>query len=308
MSGGAGEPGGAVGNAWHFATVASATISNQRFPVGATVSAFPKGNWGAWITQPSGDPVGSPVASATVGSSGAATISGLSDETDYWLHCDVSGDDRYVAYSTRTNPNNPRGGAGITNGEARLVSVESRSPTIEFTAPGPPGSDGTHAGQWAWGYDANDQPVEGWRWSGSNWVKRIGAAPSLEVSLAATQSLSNNTNTTIDIDTLSEAVGFTVDLSANTITVQRPGWYLWSLSAIWPSNATGYRRIALITDAFKLLVTDRRGATATAGVEQAPSQLQRLPQGAIVYPSAQHTGGTSLALGPYSVRAIWMGA
>lgn len=72
----------------------------QRIPIGATVNAYLQSGWSQAARPPAGDPVGVSAASGTIGTDGSVTLTGLADGTAYFLHTDVSGDDRYVAFST----------------------------------------------------------------------------------------------------------------------------------------------------------------------------------------------------------------
>lgn len=81
--------------------MATFTMSpNGRFPVAATATVYPKSNWLPHQLPPSGDPPGSSAASATIAADGSATFTGLAAATEYFVHVDVSGDDRYRAFTT----------------------------------------------------------------------------------------------------------------------------------------------------------------------------------------------------------------
>lgn len=70
----------------------------QKFPAGATVKAYKRSNFPAIPATPSGAPVGSQDASATVASDGSVTFTGLTDNTAYVLY--AASPDRYATFST----------------------------------------------------------------------------------------------------------------------------------------------------------------------------------------------------------------
>ena len=80
--------------------MASFTLTRpDKYPTGTTVSAYLASNWPPTKQPPSGDPQGSSVTSAVATDSGV-TFTGLADNTRYYAHADVSGDDRYVGFGT----------------------------------------------------------------------------------------------------------------------------------------------------------------------------------------------------------------
>jgi hypothetical protein len=83
----------------------------DKFPVGATVVAYPRSNFPGMPHVPAGPPVGSSSASATVGSDGRTTLTSLADDTRYVAYASVNGQDRYVPF--RTDPV-PAGGRRVT--------------------------------------------------------------------------------------------------------------------------------------------------------------------------------------------------
>lgn len=75
--------------------MASFKLTNSAtFAEGVTVKAFPKSNWSN-PGQPSGPPLGSSTAEATM-SSGSANLTGLTAGTEYWAVAQVGSAYRYV--------------------------------------------------------------------------------------------------------------------------------------------------------------------------------------------------------------------
>lgn len=89
--------------------------STDRFPVGATVSAYPVANWPAHLVPPAGAPVGTAAASAVVGSDGKAVLTGLAPATQYVAYALVGAEHRYVSFRT--------GARGATEDEVLVASA-----------------------------------------------------------------------------------------------------------------------------------------------------------------------------------------
>jgi len=88
-----------------------ATQTLQRedvFPVGTSVSAYPLANWPQSQRPPSGAPVGSPAATATVQAGGVVTFTGLADATDYVAY--AASPDRYIRFRTPVAASSSSGG------------------------------------------------------------------------------------------------------------------------------------------------------------------------------------------------------
>lgn len=66
------------------------------FPAGTTVKAYPESNWPAGKLPPSGAPLGSKTAEATVAASGDIALTGLTTGQTYWATAEVAGGWRYV--------------------------------------------------------------------------------------------------------------------------------------------------------------------------------------------------------------------
>ena len=87
--------------------MASITVNLAPTIVSGTATVYPRSNWPA-TTSPSGAPVGSSVTSASVGASGAATFSGLTEGREYVAY--QATPDRYVRFmvdSELGTPNDP---------------------------------------------------------------------------------------------------------------------------------------------------------------------------------------------------------
>ena len=93
----------------------------DRFPVGTTVSAYARSNWGTHELPPTGAPKGSAAGSGVVASNGSATITGLSDGVAYFAHASVSGADRYVTITPREPRDEPSGSRTTASGESIAV-------------------------------------------------------------------------------------------------------------------------------------------------------------------------------------------
>lgn len=75
----------------------------DRFPVGTTVYAYPRSNFpGTW--DRTGAPVGASTTSAVVAGDGTVTFVGLEAETEYVAYAQVSGQHRYVGFTTENGP------------------------------------------------------------------------------------------------------------------------------------------------------------------------------------------------------------
>jgi hypothetical protein len=92
--------------------MASVTLNGERFPAGTSVSAYTRADFPAMPVVPSGVPSG-PVAvsTATVGTDGTLTFTGLADDTKYVAYAQVSGQDRYVQF--RSAPLVGSGSGGV---------------------------------------------------------------------------------------------------------------------------------------------------------------------------------------------------
>lgn len=98
--------------------MATHTINRpDRFPTGSTVAVYLASNWPVTKQPPTGDPQGSSITSATATATGV-TFTGLASATAYYAHTDVSGDDRYVGFTTAT----AQEGAGIELGFAAITA------------------------------------------------------------------------------------------------------------------------------------------------------------------------------------------
>jgi hypothetical protein len=99
--------------------MASITLqSPQRFPVGTTVAAYKRSNWGQSDLPPAGAPQGASDASAVVAANGSVALTGLTDAVDYFAYALVGGEHRYVSFSTAFSS-----GASLTNTELRAAAV-----------------------------------------------------------------------------------------------------------------------------------------------------------------------------------------
>jgi len=97
--------------------VASFTLKNEAiFPVGTSVSAYPRSNWAFWQRPPSGAPKGSPAETQVVGAGGSVTFSALADATDYYAY--AASPDRYVSFRTPAAVASGGGGGGSTSTQA----------------------------------------------------------------------------------------------------------------------------------------------------------------------------------------------
>lgn len=75
--------------------MASVTLQISDRIQSGTVTVYPASNWPATV-PPSGSPVGSSTTSASVGSDGTVTFTGLSENTDYYAY--QATPDRYVRF------------------------------------------------------------------------------------------------------------------------------------------------------------------------------------------------------------------
>lgn len=90
--------------------MASLTLKNeQRFPVGTSVGLYPRANWLTWQLPPSGPPLGSATATATVAANGTLSFGGLPDSAEYYVHASVGGAHRYARVSTVPDTSSPVG-------------------------------------------------------------------------------------------------------------------------------------------------------------------------------------------------------
>ena len=123
--------------------MASVTVSSGgRYPVGTTVHAYPASGWVPSKRPPTGDPVGSSAGNAAVAADGTVTITGLADDTPYYLHADIGGDDRYTLVRTavpaETNAAEdvtftPGGSIAATNLQDALEEVATEAGTGGIT-------------------------------------------------------------------------------------------------------------------------------------------------------------------------------
>jgi hypothetical protein len=100
---------------------ASFKISGPKFPNGTVVKAYPKSNWPT-PAIPSGAPVGSSAAEATVSGS-SATLFGLTAGTEYWAVAQVSGKYRYLGFTAGEDVANSADQA--TKAEIELINLGS---------------------------------------------------------------------------------------------------------------------------------------------------------------------------------------
>src|SRR2546421_9911447 len=84
-----------------MASSLSLTNLLDKYPSGTTIGAYKQSNWATYQFPPSGAPVGSSDATGSVSASGAVTLTGLTDDTDYFI-TDSSGT-KYVSSSTRVS-------------------------------------------------------------------------------------------------------------------------------------------------------------------------------------------------------------
>lgn len=70
------------------------------YPDGTTVTAYPASNWSQAALPPAGAPVGSSAGVAATMASGAGTITGLADATNYYAYGLVGGEHRYLRFRT----------------------------------------------------------------------------------------------------------------------------------------------------------------------------------------------------------------
>ncbi len=100
--------------------MASITVNLAPTIVSGTATVYPRSNWPATVS-PSGSPVGSSTTSASVGSDGSATFTGLTEGAEYVAYQGTP--DRYVGFRVDSEPG--------TAGDPYLV--ESAPATISAT-------------------------------------------------------------------------------------------------------------------------------------------------------------------------------
>ena len=127
----------------------------DRFPVGTTVYAYPVSNWPHHKRPPSGAPEGASAGNAVVAANGSVTITGLADETNYYLYASVSSEHRYVAASTKAISPSAGSAASVGFTPAGTVAASNVQAAIEEVAAeaasaGVPSSavDQGQAGEW----------------------------------------------------------------------------------------------------------------------------------------------------------------
>lgn len=113
--------------------MASQTIKREDlYPVGTSVSAYARSNWPQSQLPPSGAPVGSAAATATVQADGTVTLAGLADATNYYAAAQVSGVWRYVAFMT---PPASASSSTSTQAEAKRSGWLGVATAIDETVP-----------------------------------------------------------------------------------------------------------------------------------------------------------------------------
>jgi hypothetical protein len=81
------------------------------FPPGTSVSAYPLANWPQAQRPPSGAPVGSAAATATVAAGGSATFTGLANDTDYVAY--AASPHRYIRFRVAAAAGGGGGGGAL---------------------------------------------------------------------------------------------------------------------------------------------------------------------------------------------------
>src|SRR2546421_9717020 len=84
-----------------MASSLSLTNLLDKYPSGTTIGAYKQSNWATYQFPPSGAPVGSSDATGSVSASGAVTLTGLTDDTDFFLVQPSGGTYVYTRASTR---------------------------------------------------------------------------------------------------------------------------------------------------------------------------------------------------------------
>jgi hypothetical protein len=92
-------------------------FTTTAFPEGAEVAIYPKSNWPAHVTQPTGEPIGTDVGDPVTVASGEATFEDL-DAGEYWAVAELAEDEfTYVAFSVRDVADVPNDAASTTQAE-----------------------------------------------------------------------------------------------------------------------------------------------------------------------------------------------
>lgn len=99
------------------------TDVRDKFPASTSVSAYP-----ATAKRDGGPPPGTAVATATVQASGSLTFTGLPDQTDLVAYAAVSGQHRYVGFSTKES----RAGQATSNVTKRTAPTTA-APSATYT-------------------------------------------------------------------------------------------------------------------------------------------------------------------------------
>lgn len=110
--------------------MASLTVTaTQVFPAGTTVGAYPKSGWSQAALPPSGAPVPAASASAAMGNS-SVTLTGLADDTGYYLGGQVSGVWRYVSARTPAAPVDAFADGSVTNAKVSATAAIAQSKIV----------------------------------------------------------------------------------------------------------------------------------------------------------------------------------
>lgn len=115
--------------------MATAVLPTNAFPPGTAASAYPASNWRVVGEPPRGAPVGSLVASATVGADGNLTFTGLADDTGYYAAALIGGVWKYWGFNTESDETPDGFDARMDAAEASLLAVVSNSAINVTQAP-----------------------------------------------------------------------------------------------------------------------------------------------------------------------------
>lgn len=121
--------------------MASRTLAAaDRFPAGASVSAYLMSNWLQSQLPAAGAPQGASVVTAVVAASGSVVLGGLAEDTRYLAYALVSGEHRYVSFST-LRPRSTGVASGVTFSPAGTVAATDVQAAIEEVAAEAGGAD-----------------------------------------------------------------------------------------------------------------------------------------------------------------------
>jgi hypothetical protein len=129
---------------------------------------------------------------------------------------------------------------------------------------------------------------------------------------SAPQTFTNGNVAVVTLNQAKFASGATVDTVNSRITIATSGVYIVTGEILWAANGTGFRLLTIDTAALAEIGSDTRPAIAGYDVLQTVSTVQHLGAGDLVYMTAGHTAGVSLATDPFDGRGaalsvVWVG-